>query len=92
MVPDRFRKGRGFAGLFASVPALLAASPVLAQQQGFSANTLAGAIPLTVALGAGGFALLGFVVLRENYIAILFAILAVSNYFAIQQAGGTRPW
>ena len=64
MAPERFRKGWGFAGLAASVVTLLAATPALAQQA-FSANTLAGAMPLTVAIGAGGFALLAMVLVRR---------------------------
>ena len=64
MAPERFRKGWGFAGLGASVVTLLAATPALAQQA-FSANTLAGAMPLTVALGAGGFALLAMALIRR---------------------------
>ena len=64
MAPERFRKGWGFAGLGASVITLLAATPALAQQA-FSANMLAGAMPLTVALGAGGFALLAMALVRR---------------------------
>lgn len=64
MAPERFRKGWGFAGLGASALTLLTASPALAQQA-FSANTLAGAMPLTVALGAGGFALLAMALVRR---------------------------
>ncbi len=64
MAPERFRKGWGFAGLGASVITLLAATPALAQQA-FNANALAGAMPLTVALGAGGFALLAMALVRR---------------------------
>ncbi|HEY9010662.1 MAG TPA: PAS-domain containing protein [Devosia sp.] len=64
MAPEKFRIGRGFAGLGASVLTLLAAHPALAQQ-GFSANTVAGAMPLTVALGAGAFALLAMALIRR---------------------------
>src|SRR5690606_17195985 len=63
MAPERFRKGWGFRGFGASVVTLLVATPALAQQ-GFSANTL-GAMPLTVALGAGGFALLAMALIRR---------------------------
>jgi len=65
MAPERVRKGWGFAGLGASVITLVAASPALAQQQVFNANTIAGAMPLTVALGAGGFALLAMALIRR---------------------------
>lgn len=64
MAPEKVRIGRGFAGLGASVLTLLAAHPALAQQ-GFSANTVAGAMPLTVALGAGAFALLAMALIRR---------------------------
>ncbi|RYE86692.1 MAG: PAS domain-containing protein, partial [Hyphomicrobiales bacterium] len=64
MAPERVRKGWGFVGLGASALTLLTASPALAQQA-FNANALAGAMPLTVALGAGGFALLAMALVRR---------------------------
>jgi signal transduction histidine kinase len=64
MGPETFRKRWGFVGLGASALTLLTASPVLAQQA-FSANMLTGAMPLTVALGAGGFALLAMALVRR---------------------------
>lgn len=64
MVPERFRIEGGFAVLAASVPALLAASPALAQS-GLTASTMIGTMPLMVALGAGAFALLALALVRR---------------------------
>jgi stage IV sporulation protein FB len=65
------------------------AMQVLTQQDPWGGMTRA--LWLSV-ITAGAFALLALLVLRETYIMILFAILAVSNYLALQQAGGQRPW
>ncbi|MBU1306515.1 MAG: PAS-domain containing protein, partial [Alphaproteobacteria bacterium] len=67
MKPETIRNGWGFAGLSASVLALLSASPALAQaqSQGFSTGVLSGAMPLTIALGAGAFALLAMTLVRR---------------------------
>jgi len=63
MVPDKLRNVFGFVGLSASLVTLVAATPALAQ--GLTANNVAGAAPLAVALGAGAFALLATVVFRR---------------------------
>jgi hypothetical protein len=63
MRPEAIRIGRGFAVGAASVAALLAATPALAQT--YSANMVVGAMPLAVALGAGAFALLAGIVVRR---------------------------
>jgi signal transduction histidine kinase len=63
MAPETFRIRWRFAGLAASAPVILIATPALAQ--GFSPNMVMGAMPLTVALGAGGFALLAMALLRR---------------------------
>jgi signal transduction histidine kinase len=63
MTPEAIRIGRGFVGLAASLTALMTASPALAQT--LTANALVGAMPLTIALGAGGFALLALVLIRR---------------------------
>ncbi len=65
MAPENIRNGWGFAAPCASVLTLLSASPVLAQTQGFSANVLSGAMPLTVAIGAGAFALIAMTWVRR---------------------------
>jgi len=65
MTPESIRIGWGFVGLSASILTLLSASPALAQTQGFSANMLSGAMPLTIALGAGAFALIAMTWVRR---------------------------
>ena len=63
MAPETLRIGRGFAGFGGGALTLMTASPALAQT--YSANVLIGAMPLTIALGAGGFALIAMAVLRR---------------------------
>jgi signal transduction histidine kinase len=63
MAPEQFGVRWRFAGLATSVPVLLLATPSLAQ--GFNTSLLTGAMPLAVALGAGGFALLAMALLRR---------------------------
>lgn len=57
MAPEAIRIGRGFVGVATSGATLLAATPALAQGS-YSANMLVGAVPLSIALGAGAFALI----------------------------------
>ncbi len=64
MAPEWIRKGIGFAALSASALTLISASPAVAQN--FAAGTVSGAMPLTIALGAGGFAILAMVLLRRR--------------------------
>lgn len=63
MAPELIRIGRGVVGAATSTLALLTATPALAQ--GFTANMLIGAMPLTIALGAGAFALIATAVVRR---------------------------
>lgn len=63
MAPEAIRIGRGFMGVATSALALSAASPALAQS--YAAAALVGAMPLTVALGAGAFALLALALIRR---------------------------
>ena len=63
MAPDRVRNDWGFAGLSASLVTLLSASPALAQ--GITPNTVMGAAPLAIALGAGAFALIAMMLVRR---------------------------
>ena len=63
MAPEIVRIGRGFAAGCVSTAALVIATPALAQ--GFNASLVAGAMPLTIALGAGGFALLATALVRQ---------------------------
>ena len=64
MAPDRFRKHWGFTALSSAPLSLLTAAPALAQD--VAPNfTLAGAAPLAIAAGAGGFALLAMAALRH---------------------------
>jgi stage IV sporulation protein FB len=46
---------------------------------------------LSVLVGAG-VAAVGAMVMQDWFIAILFGLLAASNYQMLQQAGGGRPW
>lgn len=62
MAPDHFRKHWGFATLVAAPLTLMTAVPALAQ--GISTSSLAGAAPLAIAAGAGGFALIALAVVR----------------------------
>src|SRR5688572_15522178 len=62
MAPDRFRKHWGFATTAAAPLTLLTAVPALAQ--GTQTASFAGAAPLAIAVGAGGFALLAMAVVR----------------------------
>ena len=63
MAPEKVRRRWGFVGPGAATLTLLAASPAVAQS--INANALIGAAPLTIALGAGGFALLAMALLRR---------------------------
>jgi signal transduction histidine kinase len=63
MTPETIRIGRGFVAGAISLPALLAATPALAQ--GYNASMVVGTMPLAVALGAGAFALLAGVLARR---------------------------
>ena len=63
MAPEKLRNDWGFGGLSAGCLTLLSASPAVAQ--GLNATSLMGAAPLTIALGAGGFALLAMGLLRR---------------------------
>jgi signal transduction histidine kinase len=63
MAPEQFRIGLGVAGVFSSLTALCVASPALAQ--GIAVNTLMGAAPLTIALGAGAFGLIAIALIRK---------------------------
>lgn len=62
MAPDHFRKHWGFAGLMSAPLTLMTAAPAMAQ--GLNSASFAGAAPMAVAIGAGGFALLAMAVLR----------------------------
>ena len=67
MGPGRFRDIRGF-GVLISAPlvssiAVLTATPALAQ--GFSAASIAGVVPIAIAVGGGGFGLIALLVLRR---------------------------
>ncbi len=64
MAPDRFRKRWGFAGLASAPFTLLTAVPALAQDT--ASASLAGAAPLAIAVGAGAFALLAMMALRNT--------------------------
>ncbi|HHY48442.1 MAG TPA: PAS domain-containing protein [Alphaproteobacteria bacterium] len=63
MGPEAIRIGRGFVGIGASALALSSASPALAQ--GYNAALVNGAMPLTIALGAGAFAIIAGVLFRR---------------------------
>jgi signal transduction histidine kinase len=65
MGPEQIRKRWGFGGCAASAMTLLSASPALAQT--LNANMVMGAAPLTIALGAGAFALLAMALLRRMF-------------------------
>ena len=62
MAPGRHRKHWGFAPLGAAPLTLMTAVP--ASAQGFASASLVGAVPIAVALGAGGFALIATVFVR----------------------------
>jgi hypothetical protein len=63
MVPDKLRNVVGFWGLSASFVTLVTTTPALAQSM--STNTLLGAAPAAIAIGAGAFALLAAAVVRR---------------------------
>lgn len=62
MGPDHIRKRWGFAGLLSAPLTLMTAAPALAQS--LAPTHPAGIAAMTVALGAGGFALIAMIVLR----------------------------
>lgn len=64
MAPEAIRIGRGFAGVATSIATLMTASPALAQS-GYSASILGGAVPLSIALGAGAFALIAMALIPK---------------------------
>src|SRR5262245_17132304 len=63
MAPDHLRNVIGFAGLAASLVTLVTATPSLAQ--GLPINSVMGAAPLAIALGAAGFALIATAIVRR---------------------------
>ncbi len=63
MTPDRRRKRLGFAALVAAPLSLCMAAPALAQ--GFVPANLGGIVPIAIAVGAGGFALLSITIIRR---------------------------
>ena len=63
MRPDDFRRRLGFALCGAAPLTLFTAAPALSQ--GVSSSTLAGAVPVAIALGAGAFALLAITLVRN---------------------------
>ena len=63
MAPGHFRRRWGFVALVSAPLTLISAVPALAQ--GASTNTLAGAAPLAVAVGAAGFALVAMALVRR---------------------------
>src|SRR5262245_14477828 len=63
MRPDGFRRRLGFAFCGAAPLALLTAAPALSQ--GLTSSSMIGAVPLTIAIGAGAFALLATAVVRR---------------------------
>ena len=67
MGPGRFREKRGFGARLAaplvSTASLLAATPAFAQ--GFNAASIAGVVPIAIAVGGGGFGLIALYVLRR---------------------------
>ncbi len=62
MQPDGFRRRLGFALIGAATLTLLTAAPALAQ--GLTSSSLLGGVPLAIAFGAGGFALLAMTLIR----------------------------
>lgn len=64
MAPDQFRKHWGFATLASAPLSLLMAVPAFAQNA--SMANLGGIVPIAVAFGAGGFALVAVTVLRRH--------------------------
>lgn len=62
MAPDRFRKHWGFAGFAAAPLTLMMAVPAFAQSA--SVANMGGIVPVAVAIGAGGFALVAVTLLR----------------------------
>ena len=83
MAPDRFRKHWGFATLCAAPLTLMTAVPALAQ--GIQAASFAGAAPLAIAVGAGGFALLAMAVVRT-----MLKDGKVARHKAAEQIAGLR--
>lgn len=83
MAPDHFRKHWGFAGIAAAPLTLMTAAPALAQ--GLGTTGLAGAAPLAIAVGAGGFALLAMAVVRT-----MLADGKKARLRAAEQIGGLR--
>lgn len=83
MAPDRFRKHWGFALAGAAPLTLMTAVPALAQ--GVQTASFAGAAPLAIAVGAGGFALLAMAVIRT-----MLADGKVARVKAAEQISGLR--
>ncbi len=81
MAPDHFRKHWGFAALAAAPLTLMTAAPALAQT--LAPTNISGIVPIALAIGAGGFALIAMAVLR----AMLSDGRNVRNRAADQIAG-----
>lgn len=83
MAPDHFRRRWGFAALVSAPLTLISAVPALAQSA--SSNTLAGAAPLAIAVGAGGFALVAMAIVRS-----MLADGKAARHKASEQIAGLR--
>jgi len=83
MAPDKIRKRWGFKGVSVPPLVLFSASPALAQ--GFNVSAIAGAAPLAVAVGAGGFAVIAMVAIRR-----LLADTSARQRRAGEQIAGLR--
>lgn len=83
MVPECFRNRRGFAASSVASLSLFMASPALAQ--GLTPATLMGAAPVTIAIGAAGFALIAAEITRR-----VLRDLGRARQRAAEQAAGLR--